>query len=289
MLTKKLSVCCLGLVLAFSFAACGSGGKPAGTTAGTTTAATAPATTETTVPAPETTTRPQSETTAATTAEAAAESQPVGPAVPRDKAGVIAYFNAALERTPMRRASYRRTMTKITANAAFNIINEQNLQDDEGVKAIGNIYLTQSAPSDLAPLKAEWVKSAVAAVEGGTATLTITLGDYAVGSVADPVPGTLGYVGTVDKPSAERLVEDAAMVLAGGVLQRVSGVESEFGLSAGKYVVAVDTATGKIGSVRFTGTESATGKATCITKLIPLPVAATVTLRGDADAQYRPA
>ena len=276
MLTKKLFACCLVLALAFAFAACGEDvGEPIGTTA----------TTTTDVPVTETTVQPQSETTT----ETITESQPGEQAsVPQDKAGVIAYFNAALEKTPMRRVSYRRTMTKITANAAFNIINEQNLQDDEGVKAIGNIYLTQPAASDLVPLKAEWVKSAAGRVEGGTATLTITLNDCAVGSVADPVPGTLGYVGTVDKPSAERLVEDAAMVLAGDLLQRVSGVESEFGLSAGKYVAAIDTATGALKSVRFTGTESAAGKATCITKLIPLPVPATVTLRGDADAQYGP-
>jgi len=275
MLTKKLFAYALVLMLALSCAACcNAGEKPAETTADTTT---------------ETTAQTQSETAIETTTEAPDESQPgEEAAVPQDTAGVIAYFNAALEKTPMRRVSYRRTMTKITANAAFNIINEQNLQDDEGVKAIGNLYLTQSSPSDLVPLKAEWVKSAVGRLESGTATLTIVLNDYAVGSVADPVPGTLGYVGTVDKAMAERLVEDAAMVLAGGLLQRVSGVESQFGLSAGKFVVVIDTATGRIKSVRFTGTESAAGKATCITKLIPLPVPATVTLRGEADAEYRP-
>jgi len=273
---KKMLLCCLGLALVL--AACGKASDAVTeTTATTTTVIT------------ETSTEPQNETTAETETQTTVETASDEPiTVPQDTAGVIAYFNAALAQTPMRRTSYRRTMTKITANAAFNIINEQNLQDDPAVEVYGNVYLPHPSPSDLVPLKAEWVKSAASRVEGGVATLTIVMAEYPVGSVADPVPGTLGYVGTVDKPTAEKLVEDAAMALAGGVLQRVSGVDSEFGLSAGKYVAAVDTTTGKLVSVRFTGTESAAGKATCVTKLIPLPVPATVTLRGDADAQYSP-
>ena len=213
-------------------------------------------------------------------------------AVPTDLAGVVAYYNGALGKTGMRRVSYQRTMTKIAAKAARGLLNEENLQDDPEAQALGNVDENKTAPSDLVALRPDWVKKASVSVSGGTATLRIVLKDRAMDqadTAFNPRPGTNGYVSTMDKPQTEQLVIDSAMILSGGALSRVDVTRTAFGLSDGVYTAVVDTATGKIRSVRFCMTQSADGEAKCRVSIVPVPVNASVTMRWDTAAAYAPA
>ena len=292
---KKLLVCLLALSLIFALAACGDtgGGETAAAGETTTDAAITESTAmETETTEPETTTE-EITADAATTETAAGETAAQGdaPAVPADTAGIVAYYNAALGKTRMQRVSYKRTMMKIAARAAFGILNEQNLQDDPGVQELGNVDETKTAPSDLVALQAGWVTEAGSSVSGNAATLTIRLKERAMDqndTAFNPKPGTNGYVSTVDKPTAEQLVIDSAMALSGGILSRVDVTRTVFGLSGGVYTVTVDTSTGKIKNVRFSVTQSAEGDAKCRVSIVPLSVSASVTMRWDTAAAYAP-
>ena len=288
---KKLFACLLALSIAFALAACGKD-EPVDAVIESTTAEieTIEHTTMESTAIESTTI--ESMTTENTVTETTAEgASTISPAVPTDMAGIVAYYNAALEKTGMRRVSYKRTMTKIAARAAFGILNEENLQDDPGVAALGNMDESKIAPSDLIPLRAEWVGGASSSVSGDTATLTIRLKERALdpGDTAfNPRPGTNGYVSTVDKPTAEQLVIDSAMALSGGILSRVDVTRTAFGLAGGVYTIAVDTKTGTIKSLRFSVTQSADGEAKCRVSIVPLSVSASVNMRWDITAAYMP-
>lgn len=279
---KKLLACLLALSLALAFAACGKDAPVDAVTESTT------AEIETIEHTTIESTTFEGTTTESTTAE---DASTVSPAIPTDMAGIVAYYNAALEKTGMRRASYKRTMTKIAARAAFGILNEENLQDDPGVAALGNVDEAKTAPSDLVALRAEWAGEASSSVSGDTATLIIRLKDRALDpsdTAFNPRPGTNGYVSTVDKPTAEQLVIDSAMALSGGILSRVDVTRTAFGLSGGVYTIAIDMKTGAIKSLRFSVTQSADGEAKCRVSIVPLSVSASVTMRWDIAAAYMP-
>jgi hypothetical protein len=282
---KKRLAFLLALSLALGFAACA--GNPGPKT-------TQPAAAETTAAPPAATETAVAETsigeldaaaTETATGETTAPGEPI--ALPTDTAGVVAYYNAALGRTGLRRASFKRTMTKVTAWAAFGLVDEQDLQDWRSVQALANVDETKTAPSDLVALQPGWVREASASASGGTATLTIRLKDHALGAF-DPKPGAYGYVSTIDKASAEQLVIDASIALTNGILTSADVTKALFGLENGVYTVTVDTATGKIKSLRFTATQSADGEAKCRASIVPVPGKATITLRGDMIAAYLP-
>ena len=212
--------------------------------------------------------------------------------VPTDTAGIIAYYNAALGATAMRRVSYRRTMTKITARAALGLLNEQNMQDDPGVQNLGNVDETKNEPSDLVALRGEWVREAGSSVSSDTVMLTIKLKnrDLDPGDTSfDPRPGTNGYVSTVGKATAEQIVIDSAMTLAGGILSRVDVTKTAFGLEGGVYTITVNVQTRKIERVSFSVTQSAQGEAKCRVSVIPVSVTAGTTMRWDNTGVYLPA
>ena len=285
---KKLLVCLLALALALAFFACGK--EPAAEEAAASSATTEATIVEITTIEPitiesTTTESAQSETAAGGTGTTGA------PAVPADLAGIVAYYNAALAKTDMRRVSYKRTMKKIAARAALGLLNEENLQDDPEAQALGNADETKNAPSDLVALQPGWVAQANGSISGDTVTLRIVLKDRAIDqadTAFNPKPGTNGYVSTLDKPKSEQLVIDSAMVLSGGVLSRVDVTRTVFGLSGGIYTVTVDTRTGTMKSVRFGATQSAGGEAKCRVSIVPVSVSASVTMRWDTVAAYAP-
>lgn len=282
---KKCLTVLLALSLAFTLAACGKE-KPAAADPEITTGEIPEITTTEGTSAESTLTEGTSvegTTIEGTTGEA--------PGVPTDTAGIIAYYNAALGETNMRRVSYKRTMTKITARAAMGLLNEQNMQDDPGVQNLGNVDGAKHEPSDLVALRGEWVREAGCSVSGDTATLTIKLKDRDMnpGDTAfDPRPGTNGYVSTVGKTTAEQIVIDSAMILAGGILSRVDVTKTAFGLEGGVYTVTVDTWTGKIERVSFSVTQSAQGEAKCRVSVVPISVTASTTMRWDNTGVYLP-
>lgn len=294
---RKTLACLLALTLALALAACG--GKPTaeqGAQAQPTSAEAIPESAAFETNADETTASPietETESGLTETETAADETTAVGsdPAVPSDvptdTAGILAYFNAALGKTSLRRASFQRTMTKVTAKAAFGLVDEENLQDWRSVQALANADETKSAPSDLVALRPDWVARASSNVSGGTATLTIRLKDHALAAI-DPKPGTYGYVSTIDKATAVQMVIDAAIILTDGILTSANVTQALFGLEKGVYTAEIDTQTGKLKSVRFTGTQSAAGEAKCRASIIPVPGNANITLRGDMIATYLP-
>jgi len=286
---KKLLVCALALALGLALAACGGKKEPA--QAAPTTIAAAGETHETTsltdgTEAIEATL--DCEGTSEQSATAEGESTAAGE-VPTDIAGIVAYYNAALGNTKMRRASFQRTMTKVSSWAVFGLVDEPDMQDWGSVKRLANVDETASAPSDLVALQAGWVKEASASESGGKATLTIRLKDHDFAEI-DPKPGTYGYVGTMDLATAEVMVFDASVILTNGILTSADVVKALFALTGGAYTVTIDTQTGKIESVRFTGTQAADGEAKCrAISIAPIPGKATVFLKGDLAATYVPA
>jgi len=287
---KKLLVCMLALALALVLAACG--GKPGPAQATPTTASaeeiheTIPA--ESTLPGgidePATTAEGESapDVTTADEAESGIEG------VPADMAGIVAYYNAALGKTAMRRTAFKRTMTKVSSWAVWGLVDEPDMQDWPSVQRLANVDETKSAPSDLVALRPDWVREASSSTGDGTATLMIRLKDHAPEEI-DPKPGTYGYVGTLDKPTAEQMVFDASVILTNGILTSADVTRALFALTDGVYTVAIDTQTGKIKSVRFTGTQAADGEAKCrAVSIAPIPGKATVTLKGDMAATYLP-
>jgi len=279
---KKLTVCILALVLGLTLVGCG--GKPEfATAAPTTIPAVAVETSETT----------QAESTlagGADEAEATAEGETETSAgdVPTDMAGIVAYYNAALGKTAMRRASFKRTMTKVASWAVWGLVDEPDMQDWPSVKRLANVDETKSAPSDLVALRPEWIREASASESDSTATLTIRLKDHAFEEI-DPKPGTYGYLVTLDKATAEQMVFDASVILTNGVLTSADVTKALFSLTDGVYTVAIDTQTGKITNVRFSGTQAADGEAKCrAVSIAPIPGKATVFLKGDMAATYMP-
>ena len=279
---KKAIACLLALALALGLAACA--GKPAAE------AAAAQPTTSAATTAEITTTEATIIDGAAaeiTTTEAAAEGEPL--AVPTDMAGIIAYYNAALGKTNLRRASFKRTMTKVSSWAVWGLVDEPDMQDWPSVKRLANVDETKTAPSDLVPLQAGWVREASAKEGEGTVALTIWLRDHDYAEI-DPKPGTYGYVGTLDKPTAEVMVFDASVILTNGVLTSADVTKALFALTDGVYTVVIDTQAGTIKSVRFSATQAADGEAKCTAvSIAPIPGKATVFLKGDMIATYAPA
>ena len=278
---KKLTVWLLALAIALALAACGK--KPAAEEA-----AVPPTTIEATTAEIITTEAASTDSAAAeqTTTEAVAEGEPL--AVPTDTAGVIAYYNAALGKTNMRRASFKRTMTKVKSWAVLGLVDEQDMQDWPSVQRLANVDETKSAPSDLVALRSDWVREASAKEGDVTVTLTIRLQDHDYAEI-DPKPGTYGYLATLDKPTAEVMVFDASVILTNGILTSADVTKALFALTDGIYTVAVDTQTGKLKSVRFSCTQAADGEAKCrAVSIAPIPGKATVFLQGDMVATYVP-
>jgi len=270
---KKFFALFLALILAFTFVACNRGGGDDETEPVDTTLETTPEETS-----DEDATEPE-ETT-----------EPGEAGVPEDMSGIIDYYNKALAKSSLQRASYKRTLTKVTAYA-LKVIDEQNLQDDENIQAIGNVDEKKNEPSDLVALKEEWVEKAEISVTDGVATLAITMKNHDLDAALESKPGDRGYVSTLDKNTIIELVIESAMILAGGLLKSTEVDACSLGMTDGKYVVTVDTATGEITGVTFTFSQFADGKAKCrvdmpLVSLLPVP--ANVTLRGDMAAAYAP-
>jgi len=309
---KKFFACLLALAFMFAFAACRGQNKPAsGETAADTEAPTTAwdggettlegttAENESTTEADDTTQPDDDTATTEPGEETPAESAPG--AVPADTAGILRYYNDALKKTPMQRSSYEREMIKITALVkaiGFTILDDPNMQWNPDLGAYIFEEDKTARPSDLVALEAAWVADAKSSVSGGTATLTITMKNHALDPVFDPKPGARGYVSTIDKATATQLVIDAAFTLADSIIgpiypnpiKEVTVTDSQCGLSGGKYVVAIDTATGKIKSLTFTGTQQVEGNAKCRLNIpiIPASANAYVTLQGNLTAVYAP-
>jgi hypothetical protein len=295
----------LALAFLFAFAACGGNGgeKPANAPTDGEITTTAPqsageTTTQDTSASGETTTQDSEPEPGGATTTEPGEGASTATGVPTDMAGVIRYYNEALAKTPMQRTSYTRTMTKITAlvKALFlTIMDEPYLHLNDDVKPYVYYEDKTARPSDLTALEAGWVKDAKASVSGSTATLTITMKDYGLDPDFDPKPGLRGYVSTLDRATVEPLVVEVAMALAASVispnaLRDVQVLNSVFGQSGGKYTVSVDTETGRIKALTFTGSQVAEGNAKCVVNipLIQASANAFVTLQGDLVAVYAP-
>ena len=269
---KKLIVCILALALIFSLAACGGKAEPVQGAEATTIAATTEEI--------ETTTEHESETSPAAEGEVSA--------LPTDMAGLVAYYNAALGNTKMQRASFQRTMTKVKSWAVLGLVDEQDMQDWPSVQRLANVDETKPAPSDLVALRPDWVREASGKEDGDTATLTIRLKDHPYEEI-DPKPGTYGYVGTLDKATAEVMVFDASVILTNGILTSADVTKALFALTGGVYTVAIDTQAGTVKTVRFSATQAADGEAKCrAISIAPIPGKATVFLQGDMAATYVP-
>jgi len=288
---RKPLACLLALAFMAAFAACKGEPAPGAATAGA-------AIEETTIEATAIEEMTVDSAARITTAQAAPTGEAESRAVPTDTAGIIRYYNEALGKTPMRRTYYKRTMTKITGFAkalGITILDEPDLQDNPDVMPYVHYEDKASVPGDLVALEAGWVKDASIGVSGDTATLTVTMRDYAIEPGFDPRPGLRGYVSTLDRATVEPLVVEVSMALAAAVispnaLKEVNVTYSSYGQSNGKYVVAVDTATGRIKGLTFTGTQSVEGNAKCVINipLIPASANAFVTLRGSLEAVYAP-
>ena len=278
---KKLLACALTLAFALAFAACGDTGKEE------------PATTQAS-PA-------SSEDAAATTApdgDPSGAPAPPGTDLPSDTAGVIRYYNDALARTPMQRVAYKRTMTKVTVLAkalGIPFLNEQDLQEDSRVKPYVYFEEHTDQPSDLPALEAGWVREAKISVSGGTAALVITLRNHDPAPNYDPKPGTKGYVSILDKATIIAEVSEMAMAISSAVigpnaLKEATVTDSSFGQWDGKYTVAIDTATGRIQALTFTGTQYAEGNVKCVVNIPLIPASANVfvTMRGNLEGVYAP-
>jgi len=305
---KKLFACILALAFVFAFAACGGGDTPAaGETAAGTQAATIGSSGETAQEGTTAEGESVTEADAATQPDDAAEpddnpsTERAPGAVPTDTAGILRYYNDALQKTPMQRSSYERTMTEITGFAkalGITILDEPYLHWNPDMEPYTYEADKAARPSDLVVLEAGWVTDAKSSVKGGTATLTITMKDYALDPDFDPIPGARGYVSTIDKATAAALVVDASFALAESVigpiyphpLKEVTVTDSQCGLSSGKYVVAIDTETGTIKSLAFTGTQRVEGNAKCRLNIpiFPASAYAFVTLQGNLTAVYVP-
>jgi len=288
---KKLLACLLALMFVFAFAACA--GKPTSETITTEGAAVEETTTEGM-------TTEDSATETTTTEGVSTEAGEV-PGVPTDTAGILRYYNEALKKTPMQRKSYQREMIKITALVkaiGITILDDPNMQWNPDLGAY--IYEEDKAarPSDLAALEAGWVADAKSSVSGDTATLTITMKNHGLDPDLDPKPGTRGYVSTIDRDTAVQLVVDAAYTLANSIIgpiypnpiKEVTVSNSQCGMSNGKYVVTVDTGSGKIKALTFTGSQQVEGNAKCRLNIpiIPASANAYVTLQGNLTAVYAP-
>ena len=287
---KKLFACTLALLLTLTLAACG--GKPEPATAAPTTVPAAAgeigeaALTESTLPGSTDEAETTAEGESAPDMTAPGESETGVGDVPTDMAGIVAYYNAALGKTAMRRATFKRTMTKVKSWAVWGLVDEQDMQDWPSVQRLANVDETKSAPSDLVALRPELIREASAKENDGTATLTIRLKDHAFEEI-DPKPGTYGYLVTLDKATAEKMVFDASVILTNGVLTSADVTKALFSLTDGSYTVTIDTQTGKIKTVRYTGTQAADGEAKCrAVSIAPIPGKATVFLKGDMVATY---
>ena len=303
---KKFLVCLLALTFVFAFAACKGEDKPVSgeTATGAEVFTTAPDIPETTAADKSTTVSETvaeaesatSDDTAATTQPDEETSQVAG--IPTDTAGILRYYNEALAKTPMQRTSYTRTMTKITGFAkalGLTILDEPDLQDNGDVKPFANLEEKTIRPSDLVALEAGWVTGAQSSMKGNEATLTITMKNHPLDPSLDPKPGTRGYVSTLDRATVEPLVSDISMKLAAAVispnaLKKVDVTNSSYAMSDGKYTVVIDTVTGKIKSLTFTGSQYVEGNAKCVLNipLIPASANAFVTLKGNLVAIYAP-
>jgi len=286
---KKLLARAITLALVFTLAACGEPGKegPTSATAGedTTTTQASPASSEDTA-----TTAPGDDPTQPPAAPAAS--------IPTDMAGIIRYYNGALARTPMRRTVYRRAMTKVTVHAkalGIPFLNDQNLQEDNRLKPYVYFEEHTDRPSDLPALEADWVKGAKSSVSGSTATLAITLRNHELDPSYDPKPGTKGYVSILDKATIVAEVTEIAMAVSSAVigpnaLKEVAVLDSSFGQCDGQYIITIDTDTGRIKGLTFTGTQFVEGNVKCVINipLIPASAIAFVTMRGNVEGVYAP-
>ena len=305
---KRLFACLLALT--FAFAACRGQDRPASGETGAGAEAVTTAWEDFGETMPEETTIPDESAAATDTDPDDADATQPGEdastdgtpgAVPADVAGILRYYNDALKKTPMQRTSYQRTMTRITGFAkalGFTILDEPNLQDNPDLEPY--VYEEDKAtrPGDLVALEAGWVAGAKSSVSGNTATLTITMKDYALDPDFDPKPGTRGYVSTIDKATAVGLVVDASFALAESVigpiyphpLKEVTITDAQCGMSNGKYAVTIDIDTGKIQSLAFTGSQQVEGNAKCRLNIpiIPASANAFVTLQGNLTAAYAP-
>jgi len=287
---KKAFACTLALGLLLAFAACGGRGGEA------------PASVieaEITTAAPDTATVPETTTVPGEEPSVAAAVSETG--VPGDTAGVIQYYNEALGQTPMRRTLYTRTMTKITGFAkalGITILDEPNLQDNPDLGPYVYEEDRATRPSDLVALEPGWVSDAKASVKDSEAVLTITMKGHGLDPNFDPKPGAWGYVSTIDKATATGLVVDASFALADSVigpiyphpLREVTVTDAQCGMGSGKYTVVIDTDTGRIKSLTFTGTQQVEGNAKCRLNIpiIPASANAFVTLQGNLVATYAP-
>jgi len=222
---KKLFAILLALSLVLILAACGRGETPG----------------ETTTP-PEETETEEPETGAGESSTGEDQSQQAeGPGeVPEDMAGIIAYYNEALEKSEMQRTSYTREMTKITAYSkaiGITIIDDMNLHANPDVIPLSNITDTQVKASDLLKLKEEWVKEASSSVNGDEITLIIKMKSYDKDPAFDPSPADTGYVSILDNRTVIQLVIDVAMELsrtiAENVIKEAAASTYAFGISDG--------------------------------------------------------
>ena len=74
------------------------------------------------------------------------------------------------------------------------------------------------------------------------------------------------------------------------MVKQVAVTDSAYGLSDGVYTIMIDTATGKLVRVAFTGTQFAQGNVKCVVNipLIPASANAFVTMRGTPEGVYLP-
>lgn len=263
-------------------------------TATDTTASTDPTATDTTGSTDPTATDTSAPTSGSESEPTATTPPPVGGTSvdlsSKDK--IIEAYNKGLQNISIQRTSYKRTLTKGSAVAkviGLQLIDDQNLHNNDEVKKRANVDEKANKASDLVQLTGSQVKSATSSVSGNTATLTITLNNT---SPASPQSGTDGYVGILDNATTKNLIVSIATELSSGLpagikLVSVDITEMNMGLSDGKYIVTMDTATGKIKTVTFTGNQGGDAKASCKAKAgLTVTVPATAELVVAYNATY---
>lgn len=199
--------------------------------------------------------------------------------IPSDKAGIVAYYNSALNTTPqLKRVSYTRTLTTCKVNAlGFSV----DVYNDENVKKYANENHKKTNANDLPQLTQAMVKSASSKVDGNTVTLQIALTDSLAD--ADPQPGEGGYVGTLNSQQTKDLIVDMALTLVGSLVSSVDITEISFDLIKGTMHITIDKNTGKLQKVFFSAMESVQGKAK-VNRFLP----GTAALSIDLAAEYKP-
>lgn len=226
--------------------------------------------TQTTLPAGE----PETSGVVATTVGSSSETpdsttKPQSQTLPTDKAGILSFYNGALDKTPgLKRTSYKRTLTQ--CKVGFPVGDKTN---DSKVQALANMDDSAPVASDLVKLDDAMVASASSRVEGKTGIIEITLNKRDSGQSIQKGEG--GYVGIVNFAETSELVKNIAKEALG--LDTALKDNPVYHLTDGKYIVKINLETGAVSSVEFSCNESGEGRVSITSLSLGIAIQASYT------------